>query len=165
MEAAAVATSEIGLAVMATTIAIVAIFLPVAFMKGIIGRFFMQFSLTVVFAVLVSLFVSFTLTPMLSSRYLKSHRSPVTTHQSGRWYKAIEESYRWLLQIALNHRAIVVILATGIFIFSLYMTKFIGKEFVPPEDQGRFIVRLQSPTKPPLVLRRDKLLPNKFCNV
>ena len=146
MEAAAVATSEIGLAVMATTIAIVAIFLPVAFMKGIIGRFFMQFSLTVVFAVLVSLFVSFTLTPMLASRYLKSHRSPVTTHQSGRWYKAIEESYRWLLQIALNHRAIVVILATGIFIFSLYMTKFIGKEFVPPEDQGRFIVRLQSPT-------------------
>ncbi len=147
MEAAAVATSEIGLAVMATTIAIVAIFLPVAFMKGIIGRFFMQFALTVVFAVLVSLFVSFTLTPMLASRYLRSQKPEARSQkEKGRWYKAIEESYRWLLQIALNHRAIVVILATGIFIFSLYMTKFIGKEFVPPEDQGRFIVRLQSPT-------------------
>ena len=147
MDAASAATSEIGLAVMATTIAIVAIFLPVAFMKGIIGRFFMQFSLTVVFAVMVSLFVSFTLTPMLASRYLKSsHQSSVISHQSsGGWYKIIEKFYRRLLQIALNHRAIVVILATAIFIFSLYMTKFIGKEFVPQEDQGRFIVRLQSP--------------------
>ena len=70
-EAATFATSEIGLAVMATTFAIVAIFLPVAFMKGIIGRFFIQFALTVVFSVLVSLLVSFTLTPMLASIFLK----------------------------------------------------------------------------------------------
>lgn len=144
-EAASFATSEIGLAVMSTTIAIVAIFLPVAFMKGIIGRFFMQFALTVVFAVMVSLFVSFTLTPMLASRYLKGKGAGVVKHESGRWYKAIEESYRSLLQIALNHRAVVIILATAVFIFSLYMTKFIGKEFIPQEDQGRFIVRLQAP--------------------
>src|SRR3990170_1620447 len=71
-EAASFATSEIGLAVMATTFAIVAIFMPVAFMKGIIGRFFIQFALTVVFAVLVSLLVSFTLTPMMASLYLKA---------------------------------------------------------------------------------------------
>ncbi|MEW6572009.1 MAG: efflux RND transporter permease subunit [Nitrospirota bacterium] len=77
-EASSFATREIGLAVMATTLAIVAIFLPVAFMKGIVGRFFLQFALTVVFAVLVSLFVSFTLTPMMASRYLK----PVTGYQS-----------------------------------------------------------------------------------
>ncbi len=70
-EAATFATSEIGLAVMATTFAIVAIFLPVAFMKGMIGRFFVQFALTVVFSVLVSLLVSFTLTPMLASIFLK----------------------------------------------------------------------------------------------
>ena len=69
-EAASFATKEIGLAVMATTLAIVAIFLPVAFMKGLVGRFFIQFALTVVFSVLVSLFVSFTLTPMMASRYL-----------------------------------------------------------------------------------------------
>jgi HAE1 family hydrophobic/amphiphilic exporter-1 len=176
-EAASFATSEIGLAVMATTLAIVAIFLPVAFMKGIIGRFFMQFALTVVFAVLVSLFVSFTLTPMIASRYLKpvisqqSSVSPSTppspsrgegegggeqpegkysltskiSHSLDRWYKKIEELYRRLLAIALRHRAIVLILATGIFMFSLFMTGFLGKEFIPPEDQSSFILRLEAP--------------------
>ncbi|HLZ18324.1 MAG TPA: efflux RND transporter permease subunit, partial [Smithellaceae bacterium] len=74
MEAAKFATSEIGLAVMATTFAIVAIFLPVAFMKGIIGRFFLQFALTIVFSVLVSLLVSFTLTPMMASIFLRPHK-------------------------------------------------------------------------------------------
>ncbi len=76
VEAAKFATSEIGLAVMATTLAIVAIFLPVAFMKGLIGRFFLQFALTIVFAVLVSLLVSFTLTPMMASIFLKPHNAP-----------------------------------------------------------------------------------------
>lgn len=172
-EAASFATSEIGLAVMATTFAIVAIFLPVAFMKGIIGRFFLQFALTVVFAVLVSLFVSFTLTPMMASRYLKgrgtmdegrrtndeksqkTRPSFLVPHVSSllsgvsNWldkgYKKVEELYRELLRIALNHRAIVLILATGIFILSLFMTRFLGKELHPPEDQSRFIVRLQAP--------------------
>ncbi len=183
-EAASFATSEIGLAVMATTFAIVAIFLPVAFMKGIIGRFFMQFALTVVFAVLVSLFVSFTLTPMLASRYLKSHETRVGSRESNppsppfgkggmggfkqgkaegipnsrvkslssrfsdfleKGYQKIEEIYRSLLKIALNHRGVVVITATFIFLFSIFMTRFIGKEFVPPEDQSRFVVRLEAP--------------------
>jgi HAE1 family hydrophobic/amphiphilic exporter-1 len=173
-EAASFATSEIGLAVMATTLAIVAIFLPVAFMKGIIGRFFLQFALTVVFAVLVSLFVSFTLTPMMASRYLKSWESGVGSHSPisplskggiergsslvtrhsslsriSDWlekgYKKVEELYRSLLVIALNHRTIVLILALGIFILSLFMTGFLGKEFIPSEDQSRFIVRLESP--------------------
>ena len=156
-EAASFATSEIGLAVMATTFAIVAIFLPVAFMKGIIGMFFLQFALTVVFAVLVSLFISFTLTPMLASRYLRSREpgagSPTDSssltskisHSFDRWYKKTEELYRRLLAIALRHRAIVIILAIGIFLFSIFMTRFLGKEFVPPEDQSRFIVRLEAP--------------------
>ena len=159
-EAASFATAEIGLAVMATTFAIVAIFLPVAFMKGIIGRFFLQFALTVVFAVLVSLFVSFTLTPMLASRYLKT-ANRIQDSESGKkgknkfisavsdrledWYKKTEELYRKLLNIALQRRWTVIILAAGIFIFSLLITKFIGKEFVPPEDQSRFIVRLEAP--------------------
>ncbi|MDH5201787.1 MAG: efflux RND transporter permease subunit [Nitrospirota bacterium] len=163
-EAASFATSEIGLAVMATTFAIVAIFLPVAFMKGIIGRFFLQFALTVVFAILVSLFVSFTLTPMLASRYLKSRESGVSSQASVNkkysrlsnlssrlstlledWYKKIEELYQKLLSIALSHKALVLILATGIFILSLFMTRFLGKEFIPSEDQSRFIVRLEAP--------------------
>lgn len=159
-EAASFATSEIGLAVVATTLAIVAIFLPVAFMKGLVGRFFLQFALTVVFAVMVSLFVSFTLTPMMASRYLKSRESVLMSYRSKvrstlidkfsdgfeRLYKKTEELYRELLRIALNHRAKVLLIAAGVFIFSLFITKFLGKEFVPPEDQSRFIVRLQAPS-------------------
>ncbi len=159
-EAASFATSEIGLAVMATTMAIVAIFLPVAFMKGIIGMFFLQFALTVVFAVLISLFVSFTLTPMMASRYLKGQGSRVKGQKESeqkhsffskfldgfeKAYKKTEELYRGLLKIALNHRIKVLVIAAGIFVFSLFITSFLGKEFIPPEDQSRFIVRLQSP--------------------
>lgn len=154
MEAASSATKEIGMAVMATTLAIVVIFLPVAFMKGIIGMFFFQFALTVVFAVLVSLFVSFTLTPMLSSRYLKGASHAGSTPKS--WlsrlsdkvegvYKYIEDIYRKLLTIAMNHRAIVIVSALTIFIVSLFVTRFLGKEFVPSEDQSRFVVRLEAP--------------------
>ncbi len=173
-EAASFATAEIGRAVMATTLAIVAIFLPVAFMKGLIGKFFLQFALTVVFAVLVSLFVSFTLTPMMASRYLKSRKSEVGSQESNplsppfskggmggllnpksklsaisgwleNYYKQTEDLYRQLLRIALAHRAIVLIIAAAIFAFSLFITKFIGKEFLPPEDQSRFVVRLKAP--------------------
>lgn len=164
-EAASFATQEIGLAVMATTLAIVAIFLPVALMKGIVGRFFLQFALTVVFSVLVSLFVSFTLTPMMASRYLERHggsfnagkktgegipeqKKPVLSRISGRleaWYGNLEDLYRKILQVALNHRAFVVLAASGIFVLSMFITTFIGKEFVPPEDQSRFMVRLKAP--------------------
>jgi hydrophobic/amphiphilic exporter-1 (mainly G- bacteria), HAE1 family len=152
-EAAAFATSEIGLAVMATTMAIVAIFLPVAFMKGIIGRFFLQFALTVVFAVLVSLLVSLTLTPMLSSIFL--HPKESGPKSSGvfsrisdsleRGYKRIEGAYRPILKFSLDHRGAVLIGALLLFIFSMFLTKFIGKEFVPQEDQAQFLVRLEAP--------------------
>ncbi len=152
-EAASFATQEIGLAVSATTLAIIVIFLPVAFMKGIIGQFFFQFALTVVFAVAVSLFVSFTLIPMLASRYLKSHDEiEGSTNRPGKLsssiqsgYKTVEDWYKKLLVIALNHRLIVVISAGIIFIISMYLVKFIGKEFLPSEDQSRFIVRLEAP--------------------
>ncbi|MCX7913517.1 MAG: efflux RND transporter permease subunit [Thermodesulfovibrionales bacterium] len=157
MEAASFATSEIGLAVMATTLSIVAIFLPVAFMKGIVGRFFLQFALTVVFAVMVSLLVAFTLTPMLSSRLLKSLDEEggnrkfkyalfsKISEKLDNIYNTTEELYRKLLIFSLNHKVKILIIATLIFIFSLFITRFIGKEFIPPEDQGRFIVRLQAP--------------------
>ncbi|NPU85030.1 MAG: efflux RND transporter permease subunit [Syntrophaceae bacterium] len=167
-EAAAFATSEIGLAVMATTLAVIVIFLPVAFMKGIIGRFFLQFALTVVFSVAVSLVVSFTLTPMLASIYLKqlerSKGDPelpapgrfaglknrlAWIHKAGdaleRGYKKTEGLYRVLLEISLRHRGLVLVAALVLFIFSLFITRFIGKEFVPPEDQGQFLVRMEAP--------------------
>ena len=158
-EAATFATSEIGLAVMATTFAIVAIFLPVAFMKGMIGRFFLQFALTVVFSVMVSLLVSLTLTPMLASIFLKrvalKRENPtdapvaVKPHRLAesfeRGYKKLEEVYRHLLAFSLNHRVIMLVGALVIFVGSLYLTTFMGKEFIPPEDQGQFIVRLEAP--------------------
>jgi HAE1 family hydrophobic/amphiphilic exporter-1 len=153
-EAASFATSEIGLAVMSTTLAIAVIFLPVAFMKGIIGRFFMQFALTVVFAVGVSLLVSLTLTPMLSSIFLKpKHEHEKNTNgflkrisdALERWYKKVEGAYRPILEFSLDHRGLVLIGTLILFIFSMYMVKFIGKEFVPPEDQAQFIVRLEAP--------------------
>lgn len=156
MEAASFAASEIGLAVMATTLAIVAIFLPVAFMKGIVGMFFLQFALTVVFAVLISLLVAFTLIPMLSSRFLKKNEEEghkkskiriigLISGKLDNIYAKTEDIYRKWLLFALDHKAKVIIMALGIFMLSLLITQFIGKEFVPPEDQGRFIVRLQAP--------------------
>jgi HAE1 family hydrophobic/amphiphilic exporter-1 len=162
-EAATFATSEIGLAVMATTFAIVAIFLPVAFMKGMIGRFFLQFALTVVFSVLVSLLVSFTLTPMLASIFLKrvtlvrekgtgggipsAPRGFIRRLGDGfdRGYKKLEGGYRHLLAFSLDHRWKMLIGAAILFAGSLYMTTFMGKEFTPPEDQGQFLVRLEAP--------------------
>src|SRR4030042_5795893 len=160
-EASTFATSEIGLAVMATTFAIVAIFLPVAFMKGVIGRFFLQFALTVVFSVLVSLLVSFTLTPMLASIFLKritlrqgkpGTDTPPAVKPMGRFadwfergYKRIEGGYRPLLAFSLRHRGAMLIGALLLFVGSLYLTAFIGKEFIPPEDQGQFLVRLEAP--------------------
>jgi hydrophobic/amphiphilic exporter-1 (mainly G- bacteria), HAE1 family len=159
-EAATFATTEIGLAVMATTFAIVAIFLPVAFMKGIIGRFFIQFALTVVFSVLVSLLVSLTMTPMLASIFLKPvalrHGNPATGPSAAkrtgrlseafeRGYRKLEGVYRRILLFSLNHRAWMLLGAVVLFAGSLYMTSFIGKEFNPPEDQGQFTVRLEAP--------------------
>lgn len=163
-EAAKFATSEIGLAVMATTLAIVAIFLPVAFMKGLIGRFFLQFALTIVFAVMVSLLVSFTLTPMMASIFLKSHNaSAANSEKRGnfmiRWsfwkksgdflennYKRLETFYRRVLEFSLKYRKSMLAGAIIIFALSILIARFgLGKEFLPPEDQGNFIIRLEAP--------------------
>jgi len=168
-EAATFATSEIGLAVMATTFAIVGIFLPVAFMKGIIGRFFLQFALTIIFAIMVSLLVSFTLTPMMASIFLKSHKksipNPLATGPDGQtpgpavrkklgqragdfleyYYTKLESFYRRVLEVTLGYRKTVLVGALVIFLLSLGLTAFIGKEFTPPEDQGVFMVRMEAP--------------------
>lgn len=168
-EASFFATSEIGLAVSATTLAIIVIFIPVAFMKGIIGRFFFQFGMTVVFAVMVSWFISFTLTPMMASLFLKNSKKNkpfsskenvpsslyekivkphIFTEISDRLEKAyeiLEGKYRRVLIIALDRRKTVLIIAIAIFFVSLFFTKFIGKELIPSEDQSRFVIRMQMP--------------------
>src|SRR5204862_5907118 len=110
--AASDATKEIGLAVLATTFSIVAVFVPVAVMKGIVGRFFYQFGLTVSFAVLVSLFVSFTLTPMMSSRLLRKadhlRRPNAFVRATERFLGGIDHAYRAVLGAALRHRAVTM---------------------------------------------------------
>jgi HAE1 family hydrophobic/amphiphilic exporter-1 len=147
MHAALEGSSEIGLAVMATTLSIVAVFVPVAFMKGIVGKFFFEFGITVTVAVLISLFVSLTITPMLTSRFLghtKKHGKVYLFLEKG--FDKMYDVYEPLLAMSLRNRWKVVLLALasvagGIIIFWF----FLGKEFMPNEDQGRYLVRLETP--------------------
>jgi HAE1 family hydrophobic/amphiphilic exporter-1 len=147
MKAAGEATAEIGLAVMATTASILAVFVPVATMKGMIGRFFVQFGLTVAFAVAVSLFVAFTLTPMLSSRFLRAHatKGPIGKAIEG-FLDAIEHAYSRLLSGALRHRFLTVLVAIGVFVASIYLAAKVPKEFMAVEDRGQFMVKLEMPS-------------------
>ncbi len=142
------ATAEIGLAVMATTASILAVFVPVATMRGIIGRIFVQFGLTVAFAVTVSLFVAFTLTPMLSARMLRVHTGE--KHRIGRtidvWLAHVDRYYRAILHWALAHRGATFGVATITFIASLGVGALVPKEFMPAEDRGQFLVKLELPS-------------------
>ncbi|MEW6413370.1 MAG: efflux RND transporter permease subunit [Candidatus Zixiibacteriota bacterium] len=157
-------TKEIGLAVMATTFTIVVVFLPVAFMEGIVGRFFYQFGMTVAFAVMISLFVAFSLTPMLSSRFLKeSHGSPehapdLAGKKGGIWtsilgvlnywnkgFDAIVPRYKSLLAYSLRMRWLVMVVATLAFIAAIVMVPFVGAEFFPRTDEGKMVVTVQTP--------------------
>jgi len=146
-------TNEIGLAVMATTFTIVAVFVPVAFMGGMVGQFFKQFGLTVAAAVLVSLFVSFTLDPMMSARVMKpidpDHHHKLRAHRIYgrivRFYEGMDEYYRGVLRWALAHRKTVVLGAVAIFVGTLGLVQLMGKEFVSPEDRGEFKAFLEWP--------------------
>jgi HAE1 family hydrophobic/amphiphilic exporter-1 len=148
-EAAREGTSEIGLAVLATTFSIVAVFVPVAFMKGIIGRFFFQFGMTVTFAVLVSLFVSFTLDPMLSSRWYdpdierkgKRHVVARVLDRFNNWFDRTADQYRIVIAWTLKHRKTVLLIAALSLVGGLVVFKFfLQSEFVPGYDQGEFEV-------------------------
>lgn len=149
-EAAREGTSEIGLAVLATTFSIVAVFVPVAFMKGIIGRFFFQFGMTVTFAVLVSLFVSFTLDPMLSSRWYdpdierkgKRHVVARVLDRFNNWFDRTADQYRIVIAWTLKHRKTVLLIAALSLVGGLVVFKFfLQSEFMPGYDQGEFEVR------------------------
>ncbi|MFM7460246.1 MAG: efflux RND transporter permease subunit [Burkholderiales bacterium] len=152
MQAALEATNEIGLAVMATTFTIVAVFLPVAFMGGIIGKFFLQFGVTVVVAVLVSLFVSFTLDPMLSSIW-HDPKSRWMEKQPIKWLLDRQESlmdglhrrYDVWLRWSLKHRKTTLGIAALTFVGSFFLVPFIGSEFVPEEDNNWTSVQIQTP--------------------
>ncbi|HEX2651134.1 MAG TPA: efflux RND transporter permease subunit [Burkholderiales bacterium] len=163
-EAALIGTQEIGLAVLATTLSIVAVFLPVGFMGGIIGRFFHQFGVTVVAAVLISMFVSFTLDPMLSSIW----HDPQAEGRFGAgplgrtmaWFHAFVEKmtlrYEKLLAWSLAHRKTVIAIALTSFLSSCGLGKFLGSEFVPDPDLSELQVQFKTPVGSSLELTQSK---------
>lgn len=172
-QAALDGTQEIGLAVLATTLVIVAVFLPVAFMGGIIGRFFYQFGVTVSTAVLLSLFVSFTLDPMLSSIW----PDPDAVHQHDRvnervsfrkrpiaWLLAgfqrlldrLTNLYSHILAWSLRHRLITVLIAIGSLVAAFFAVGLVGKEFVPQADMNEIKVKFETPVNANLDYTQQK---------
>ncbi len=153
MTAARRGTSEIGLAVMATTFTILAVFLPVGFMTGIVGQFFKSFALTIAFAVAMSLLVAFTLDPMLSSRFVRfvppeertKTRVGRVLERWGQFYDRVDQKYHVVLGWAITRPWSVVGIAAAIFVASLSTLGVIGTEFVPVEDRGEFVVNVEAP--------------------
>lgn len=154
-------TQEIGLAVLATTLSIVAVFMPIGFMGGIIGKFFHEFGITIVAAVMISMFVSFTLDPMLSSVWhdpsIHAHgqrTEPVTFYDKtiGRvtgWFDratdALAEGYQRILRWSLVHKLATLFIALGIFVLSIFMVPLLGTEFVPKADFSETTVNFYTP--------------------
>lgn len=158
-------TKEIGLAVLATTLTIVAVFLPVAFMGGIIGRFFYQFGVTVSTAVLISMFVSFTLDPMLSAHWAEKKKDP--NKKPGRikrffnWISGkldnLSHVYEKLLKLALRFRFITIVIAVASLFGALALSKLIGTEFVPVPDKGEIRIKFETPVDASLEYSQAKL--------
>jgi hydrophobic/amphiphilic exporter-1 (mainly G- bacteria), HAE1 family len=161
-QAALDGTQEIGLAVLATTFSIVAVFLPIGFMGGIIGKFFHEFGVTIVAAVLISMFVSFTLDPMLSSIWHDPAIDALRQAQGERvgWYDKtigrvtgwfdrttewLTDSYQHILHWALDHKLTTVTLAFGIFVTSIFMVPLLGTEFVPKADFSETTINFYTP--------------------
>ena len=154
-------TQEIGLAVLATTLSIVAVFMPIGFMGGIIGKFFHEFGITIVAAVMISMFVSFTLDPMLSSVWhdpsIHAHgqrQAPVTFYDKsiGRvtgWFDratdALAEGYQRILRWSLVHKLATMGIALAIFVLSIVMVPLLGTEFVPKADFSETSINFYTP--------------------
>ena len=165
-QAAMEGTQEIGLAVLATTLSIVAVFLPIGFMGGIIGKFFHEFGLTIVAAVLISMFVSFTLDPMLSSLWHdpsitpNGQKGPSALLKRRSWYdrtigrvtsaferltQGLSDAYQHLLQWALNHKVWTLVTAVAVMVGSVLMVPLLGTEFVPKADYSETNVSFYTP--------------------
>ncbi|HWO19071.1 MAG TPA: efflux RND transporter permease subunit [Kofleriaceae bacterium] len=146
------ATKEIGLAVLATTLSLMAVFLPVAFMSGIVGRFLFSFGLTMAFAIGVSMVVAFTLTPMMAARMLpvpppagEERRRSWLERGSDFLYRPIARVYSGVLAFCLRRRWVVVIAIIGSFATMGPLAKKVGGDFLPPNDEAQFEVYLQAP--------------------
>jgi HAE1 family hydrophobic/amphiphilic exporter-1 len=147
MEASHVGTREIALPVLATSLSLIVIFLPIAFMGGIVGRFFSSFGLTVAFAVAMSLFVSFTLTPMLCSRFLKLEPGEAghAKSKSGFVWRLIDGSYGWVLRGALRFKLLVVVLTILVILSTVPIGRVMGLALIPRDDQSEYEVSITTP--------------------
>jgi hydrophobic/amphiphilic exporter-1 (mainly G- bacteria), HAE1 family len=169
MRAAKEATADIGLAVMATTFSLVVIFLPVSFMSSISGRFLFQFGITAAVAVLVSLLVSFTLTPMMSARLLRTEDA-AAGHASGHdtiaaagsrrgFYALIDRSYTWLLRLAMRHRLVVAVIAIAVALSSVPLYRVVKQEYIPSDvDEAEFDVNVNAPEGTNITAMNDTML-------
>lgn len=144
MEAARSATSEIASAVVATTLSLLVIFVPVAFMQGRVGRFFNSFGFTVGFAILMSMFISFTMTPMLCSRFLKIETGH-SASKSGFFSRMIDASYLGILKFSLRQRWIIGLATIATLVATPTIASWVGKDFVPKDDQSEFEVVMTLP--------------------
>jgi hydrophobic/amphiphilic exporter-1 (mainly G- bacteria), HAE1 family len=185
-QAAIEGTREIGLAVLATTLSLMAVFVPIGFMQGIVGRFMSSFGLTASFAIAVSLIVSFTLTPMLAARLIKrpkehengaedekhdaeaiEHRTEIhgdgmlatgedhpepqkpkakSSDSKDSWfYRRIDSIYTWMLTFSMAHRWLIVVLCVLVFLSIIPLFMFVGKNFLPVDDQSQFEVSVRAP--------------------
>ncbi|HBZ42698.1 MAG TPA: nodulation protein NolG [Maritimibacter sp.] len=164
-QAALDGTNEIGLAVLATTLSIVSVFLPVAFMEGIIGRFFLQFGITVSVAVMISLFVSFTLDPMMSSVWYDPAADENAkrgwlgrqVQKFDRFFDWIGQQYGKLLKKALKFRKTTLSVAFAAFVGSFALFPMIGGEFIPASDTGEIQVDMQAPVGTSLDRTAEKI--------
>ncbi len=154
-EAAVQGTGQVAVAVIASTLTNIVVFTPIAFMSGIIGRFFLQFGLTVVFATVFSLIVGFTIVPMLSARLIRPKAQPGEKRYESlggrlgrRWdsfYADMSGRYRDILAGFLDHRWRPITIAVVGFVFAIFLFGFVGGEFMPVIDQNRFVVQMSLP--------------------
>ncbi len=148
-EASINGTKEIGLAVMATTFSLLAVFVPVAFLSGIVGKFLSSFGLTMSFAIVVSLLVSFTLAPALSARMLKITKPNLLERGMARlvnvFYRPLEAIYMSLLRVSMRHRWVVVLACFGALYTVGPMMKKVQKALLPPAEEAEFLVNLRTP--------------------
>jgi HAE1 family hydrophobic/amphiphilic exporter-1 len=145
LQAAIEGTREIGLAVLATTLSLVAVFLPVAFMGGIVGRFMNSFGLTMAFSILVSLFVAYTLTPMLASRWLDFDRGAARTSKQSWLFARVEGGYARVLRWSMAHRWVVVLASLAALVSVVPLFAIGGKDFLPKNDESQFLVSIRTP--------------------
>jgi hydrophobic/amphiphilic exporter-1 (mainly G- bacteria), HAE1 family len=158
VKAAVSGSREVTFAVIAASLSLAAIFAPVIFVSGILGQFLRSFAVVVTFGVLVSLFVSLTLTPMLCSRFLEVTEKHGRVYWAlERFFKGMERTYRGMLGWALVHRWTVVILAFAMFLSSFYFFRALPIELAPQQDEGKFFISMRAPAGSSIHYMESKL--------